>query len=73
MTTFGAFCEFLPKKDGLIHVSELADKFIKNAEDVVKVGQEVKVKLIGIDDQGRVKLSLKQAKSAEAEDKSASV
>ena len=65
-TSFGAFCEFLPKKEGLIHVSELADKFVKNAEDVVKVGQEVKVKLIGIDEQGRVKLSLKQAKSAEA-------
>jgi len=72
VTTFGAFCEFLPKKDGLIHVSELADKFVKNAEDVVKVGQEVKVKLIGIDDQGRVKLSLKQAKPAETEDKNTS-
>ena len=60
-TNFGAFCEFLPKKDGLIHVSELADKFVKNVEDVVKVGDEVKVKLIEIDEQGRVKLSLKQA------------
>ena len=72
ITNFGAFCEFLPKKEGLIHVSELADKFVKNVEDVVKLDQEVKVKLIGIDEQGRVKLSLKQAKSAEAEDKPAS-
>ncbi len=72
VTAFGAFCEFLPKKDGLIHVSELADKFVKNAEDIVKVGQQVKVKLIGIDEQGRVKLSLKQAKSTEAEDKNTS-
>ena len=62
VTNFGAFCEFLPKKEGLIHVSELAEKFVKNVEDIVKVGQEVKVKLIGIDEQGRVKLSLKQAK-----------
>ncbi len=63
VTNFGAFCEFLPKKEGLIHVSELADRFVKNVEDIVKVGQEVKVKLIGIDEQGRTKLSLKQAKS----------
>lgn len=60
---FGAFCEFLPKKEGLIHVSELADKFVKNVEDVVKVGQEVKVKLIAIDEQGRINLSIKQATS----------
>jgi polyribonucleotide nucleotidyltransferase len=72
VTNFGAFCEFLPKKEGLIHVSELADGFVKNAEDIVKVGQEVKVKLIGIDEQGRVKLSLKQAKSTEAEGENAS-
>ena len=72
VTNFGAFCEFLPNKDGLIHVSELADKFVKSAEDIVKVGQEVKVKLIAVDEQGRVKLSLKQAKSFEAEGGSAS-
>lgn len=62
VTNFGAFCEFLPKKEGLVHVSELADKFVKNVEDVVKVDQEVKVKLIAVDEQGRVKLSVKQAK-----------
>lgn len=65
VTNFGAFCEFLPKKEGLIHVSELADKFVKNVEDVVKVGQEVRVKLIAIDEQGRINLSLKQAKPSE--------
>ncbi|NQS99998.1 MAG: polyribonucleotide nucleotidyltransferase [Candidatus Omnitrophica bacterium] len=63
ITNFGAFCEYLPGKDGLIHVSEMADKFVKNVEDVVKLGQEVKVKLTEVDDQGRVKLSIKQAKS----------
>jgi len=62
ITNFGAFCAFLPNKEGLVHVSELAEKFVKNVEDVVKVGQEVKVKVIGIDEQGRVKLSMKQAK-----------
>jgi len=61
---FGAFCEFMPGKEGLIHVSELSDKFVKNAEDVVKVGDEVTVKLIKVDDQGRVNLSIKQAKPA---------
>jgi len=58
---FGAFCEFMPGKEGLIHVSELADKFVKNVEDVVKIGDEVTVKVIQIDEQGRVNLSKKQA------------
>lgn len=58
---FGAFVEFLPGKEGLVHVSELSNGFVKEVTDVVKEGQEVKVKLIGIDDQGRVKLSIKQA------------
>lgn len=65
VTNFGAFCEYLPGKEGLIHISELADKFVKNVEDVVKLGQEVKVKLIEIDEQGRVKLSFKQAKDGQ--------
>lgn len=61
ITAFGAFCEIAPGKDGLVHVSELADRFVKNVEDVVKVGDEFPVKVIGIDDMGRVKLSKKQA------------
>jgi len=61
LMNFGAFCEVLPGKEGLIHVSELADKFVKNVEDVVKVGDEVQVKVIEIDQQGRVNLSIKQA------------
>jgi len=68
VTTFGAFCEFLPNKEGLIHVSELAEKFVKNVEEVVKVGQQVKVKLIAIDEQGRLNLSLKQAKEEAPQD-----
>lgn len=58
---FGAFCEILPGKEGLVHVSELDTKFVKNVEDVVKIGDTFPVKCIEIDDQGRVNLSKKQA------------
>ena len=61
LMNFGAFCEILPGKEGLIHVSELSGKFIKNVEDAVKVGDKVKVKLIKVDDMGRLNLSIKQA------------
>jgi polyribonucleotide nucleotidyltransferase len=56
---FGAFIEILPGQDGLCHVSELDEKYVKNVTDVVKVGDELQVKVIAIDDQGRVKLSRK--------------
>lgn len=58
---FGAFVEVLPGKDGLVHVSELADFRVNKVEDVVKVGDLIWVKCIGIDDKGRVKLSRKAA------------
>ncbi len=61
---FGAFCEILPGKEGLIHISELEDRHIAKVEDVVKVGDEVKVKVIQIDELGRVNLSRKQALSS---------
>jgi polyribonucleotide nucleotidyltransferase len=67
---FGAFVEVLPGKDGLVHISELADFRGKSVEDVVKVGDLVWVKCIGIDEKGRVKLSRKAAmkdRNAEAE------
>jgi len=57
---FGAFCEIFPGKEGLIHVSELAHKFVKNVTDEVNIGDEVTVKVIEIDEQGRVNLSRKQ-------------
>ena len=60
---FGVFVEILPNKDGLVHVSELADKYVKNVEDVVKIGDEFDVKVIGIDELGRINLSKKQAQS----------
>lgn len=63
---FGAFCEIAPRKEGLVHVSELSDKFIKNVDEVVKIGDEIKVKVIGIDELGRINLSKKQAPSENA-------
>ncbi|MDP6685379.1 MAG: polyribonucleotide nucleotidyltransferase [Candidatus Omnitrophota bacterium] len=65
LMNFGAFCEILPGKEGLIHVSEIASGFVKNVEDRVKVGDKVKVKLIKVDDQGRLNLSIKQAEAKE--------
>jgi len=57
---FGAFVNFLGKQDGLVHISELADKRVAKVTDVVKEGDQVKVKVIGFD-RGKVKLSIKQA------------
>jgi len=55
--SFGAFVEILPGKDGMVHISELADHRVDKVEDVVKVGDEITVKVIEIDNQGRVNLS----------------
>ncbi len=60
---FGAFVEIAPGKEGLVHVSELADTFVKDVESVVKIGDEIKVKVIGIDELGRINLSKKQVPS----------
>lgn len=60
-TNFGAFMQVLPGKDGLIHISELADFRVNEVEDIVKVGDVITAKCIGIDDRGRVKMSRKAA------------
>ena len=60
IVNFGAFCEILPGKEGLIHVSEISNTHVSSVEDVLKVGDEVKVKVLGIDDAGKIKLSMKQ-------------
>ncbi len=57
---FGAFVEVLPRQEGLVHISELAKERVNKVTDVVKVGQAVKVKVIQIDDQGRINLSMKR-------------
>jgi ribosomal protein L7/L12 len=58
---FGAFVEFLPGKDGLVHISELANFRVKQTEDIVKLGDEIWVKCLGVDEKGRVRLSRKAA------------
>ena len=71
-TNFGAFMQVLPGKDGLIHISELAEGRVEKTEDVVKKGDTVTAKCIGVDDRGRVKMSIRaaarDAKQAEAAD-----
>jgi polyribonucleotide nucleotidyltransferase len=58
---FGAFVEFLPGKDGLVHISELANFRVKQTEDIVKIGDEIWVKCLGVDEKGRVRLSRRAA------------
>ena len=53
---FGAFVEFAPGKDGLVHISKLADKRVEKVEDVVNIGDELEVRVAEIDSQGRINL-----------------
>jgi len=64
---FGAFCEIMPGKEGLCHVSELSDHYVKDANKEVKVGDEFLVKLVEKDEKGRLNLSRKQALKNEAD------
>jgi polyribonucleotide nucleotidyltransferase len=59
IVSFGAFVEILPGKDGLLHISEIEKRRIERVEDVLTLGQEVEVKVIGIDREGKVRLSRK--------------
>lgn len=58
---FGVFVEVVKGQSGLVHISEISDEFIKEITDVVKIGDRVRVKVIEIDDKGRMNLSIKQA------------
>ncbi len=60
---FGVFVEIAPRKEGLVHVSEMSNTFVKKIDDIVKVGDEFKVKVIGVDELGRINLSKKQAEA----------
>lgn len=60
---FGAFVQIMPGKDGLVHVSELSDERVEKVSDVVKEGDKVTVKLLAIDDRGRLQLSIKAVKA----------
>ncbi len=68
---FGAFIEIAPGTDGMCHISELADGYVEKVSDVVKIGDEVRVKVILVDDQGRIKLSIKQANEKSATEEAA--
>ena len=59
---FGAFVNFMGSKDGLVHISELSDKRVARTTDVVKEGDKVTVKVIGFDNRGKIKLSMKDLK-----------
>src|SRR5205823_966495 len=65
---FGAFVNFLGSKDGLVHISELAQQRVGKVADVVKMGDTVKVKVLGFDDRGKVKLSMRQVDQQTGED-----
>ncbi len=64
---FGAFIELTPGQDGLCHISELDTEYVKSAADVVKIGEMIRVKVIAVDDQGRIKLSRKAVMMEEQE------
>ena len=65
---FGAFVNFIGKRDGLVHISEIAPRRIKSVSDVLSEGDNVKVKVLGIDDRGKVKLSMKAVNQESGED-----
>ena len=65
---FGAFVNFFGKRDGLVHVSQLKNERVANTSDVVSEGDTVKVKLIGFDDRGKVRLSMKVVDQETGED-----
>ena len=65
---FGAFVNFLGSRDGLVHISELAPSRVKQVSDIVQMGDQVKVKVLGIDDRGKVKLSMKTVDQKTGED-----
>jgi polyribonucleotide nucleotidyltransferase len=65
---FGAFVNFFGAKDGLVHISQLAANRVQNTKDVVKEGDKVKVKLLGFDDRGKVRLSMKVVDQETGED-----
>ena len=63
---FGAFVTILPGKDGLVHISQIANQRIENVTDVLSEGQQVRVKVLDVDPRGRIKLSIKEVAEDEA-------
>ena len=65
---FGAFVNFFGAKDGLVHISQLAQRRVQKTSDVVKEGDKVKVKLLGFDERGKMRLSMKVVDQETGED-----
>ena len=61
ITDFGAFVEIMPGTDGLVHISQLSEERVRRVEDVIKEGDEIWVKILDVDRQGKIRLSLKEA------------
>ena len=61
ITKFGAFVSLAPNKSGLVHISEVANTYVNDVAQHIQVGQEVKVKILSVDDNGRINLSIKKA------------
>lgn len=70
---FGAFVNFLGSRDGLVHISEIADRHIASVNDVLSEGQQVKVKVVGIDNRGKIRLTMKGINQETGEDLSGNV
>jgi len=68
---FGAFVTILPGKDGLVHISQIANERVENVADYLKEGEVVRVKVLDVDQRGRIKLSIKEAKAEEGTDSDA--
>src|SRR5690606_28998746 len=63
---FGAFVTILPGKDGLVHISQIANERVQNVSDYLKEGQQIRVKVLDVDQRGRIKLSMKDVEAVEA-------
>jgi len=63
---FGAFVTILPGKDGLVHISQISNERVQSVSDYLKEGQQIKVKVLDVDQRGRIKLSMKDVESVEA-------
>ena len=67
ITKFGAFVDLADGKVGLVHISEVADVYVNDVKDFLKVGQKVKVKILNVDDHGKIGLSIKRLQSKKPE------
>lgn len=66
LTKFGAFVNLPEDKSGLVHISEISDSYVENVSDFLEKGQKIKVKILSLDDRGKIALSMKQAEKKSA-------